>query len=264
MPGYLYVFGVMTAGLLSVLLLALRTETGRCRAVEEALAKLPGLRGEDRLFAGRRGLAVDRRHRALCLICAETETVRLHVVRFADLLACELLVDGRVIARADCRGDALTAPPPATGAGAAVRLRLRVADHYAPRHELELDDLATALRWQAELGLLVRRAGAAADRAPGPQQPNPAPEPQAAAEPVAPNLRAALRRYLHRELAGSDRLVIAERRLRDSCAPELPLIRFHDEMNRLRRAKALDGYCLSYSRKSETWRISRREARKAA
>jgi len=264
MPGYLYVFGLMTAGLLSVLLLALRTEKTCCRAVEEALAKIPGLNAGDRLFAGRRGLAVDRRHRALCLICAETETVRLHVVPFTDLLACELMVGGQVIARADCRGGSLPAPGPEVAGGEGVRLRLHVADHYAPRHELHLEELSEGLRWQAELGLLLRRAARERSAAP-PSTPAPAAAPRrGAADSQAPDLKSALRRYLARELGSQERLVIAERRLRDCCAAGVPLIRFHEQMNRLRRSKALGDYCLSYSRKGEVWRISRRESRKAA
>lgn len=251
MPGYLYVFGVMTAGLLSVLLLALRAEKGRCRAVEEALAKLPGLRGEDRLFAGRRGLALDRRHGALCLICAETDTVRLHVVPFPDLLACELVADGRVIARADRRGPSVT--PPAGGTAAQeLRLRLHVGDHYAPRHELLLDALPAALDWHRALARVIETP--APVRLPAPAQP----------APSAPALRTALRRQLQEALGGREYVVIPERRLRDCCAADMPLIRFHRLMNRLRREKALESYCLSYSRKGESWRISRRAGRRAA
>ncbi len=326
MPGYLYIVSVMSAGLLSVLLLALRTEATRCRAVEDALAKLPGIRPERRLPAGRRALAVDDRNQALCVICAETQTVRLHVVPFADLCASELWVDGKSVSRVE-RGSSFEAVgrgrPRAEPTGE-VRLRIEARDHHAPAHELTIADLRLAKYWHSQLRAMIaatepveRIVGATAPRRvhapasaggerraslpPGVAQkarqsqsradsaPVSAPVPRPGPEQVpatvsqgaggrsqsasrdrksesleSPQLRAALRRYLSNALQDQDRLVISERKLRDACAPKLALIRFHEQMNRLRRAKALVDYRLSYSRKTESWRISRAEDRRAA
>ncbi len=331
MPGYLYIVSVMSAGLLSVLLLALRTEATRCRAVEDALAKLPGIRPERRLPAGRRALAIDDRHQALCVICAETQTVRLHVVPFADLCASELLVDGRSVSRVE-RGSAAESvgrSRPRTESTGEVRLRIEVRDHHAPVHELTIADMRLAKYWHSQLRAMIaatepveRIVGATAPRRvqspvsaggerraslpPGiaskARQSQPQSQPRADAAPVSapaprsgpeqapaavsrsggerrsqsasrgrnseplasPQLRAALRRYLSNALQDQDRLVISERKLRDACAPKLALIRFHEQMNGLRRAKALVDYRLSYSRKTESWRISRAEDRSAA
>ncbi len=327
MPGYLYIVSVMSAGLLSVLLLALRTEAARCRAVEDALAKLPGIRPERRLPAGRRALAIDDRHQALCVICAETQTVRLHVVPFADLCVSELLVDGRSVSRVE-RGSAFESLGRSrlrTEATGEVRLRIEVRDRHAPVHELTIADMRLAKYWHSQLRAMIaatepveRIVGAAAPRrvqapvsadgerraslppgvAPKARQsqlpagsapvsapatrsgPERAPAavsrsagergPQSASRErnpdslASPQLRAALRRYLSNALQDQDRLVISERKLRDACAPKLALIRFHEQMNRLRRAKALVDYRLSYSRKTESWRISRAEDRSAA
>lgn len=307
MPGYLYIVTVMSAGLLSVLWLALRTEKDRSRAVDDALGKLPGIHPERRLTAGRRGLAVDDRQQALCVICAETQTVRLYVVPFADLGASELWVDGKPVSRVE-RGspfESVTRQTPQAQAAAEIRLRLEVRDRRAPVHELVLPDLRLAKYWQSQLRAMIaatesvqdlqavaRRpvsaASAGAERRAA-MQPGPARKPDGAAslarvaasagqngdnrfaaaqsgsgEVVSPQLRAALRRYLSSALRGTDKIVISERKLRDACAPALPLIRFHEQMNRLRRAKALGDYRLSYRRKSETWRISRSDERRAA
>lgn len=330
MPGYLYIVSVMSAGLLSVLLLALRTEKTRCKAVDDALAKLPGIRPERRLSAGRRALAIDDRSRALCVICAETQTVRLHVVPFADLRASELWVDGKPVSRVE-RGslfESVMRRRQQTDATGDVRLRIEVRDHHAPVHELTVADVRLAKYWHSQLRAMiaatepVERIVAAA----APQRPAAAPgagvDRRAAVQPgvahksrgagrvaesagayaqagdrarpvadtarqrcddaqqpargsqnanaedansvLSPQLRAALRRYLSNTLQDEDRMVISERKLRDACAPKLSLIRFHDQMNRLRRAKALTDYRLSYSRKTETWRISRAEDRRAA
>lgn len=310
MPGFLYIASVMSAGLLSVLLLALRTEKSRSKVVQEALAKLPGISPDRRLSAGRRGLAVDDRHQALCVICAETQTVRLNVVPFADVLASELWVDGRLVSRVE-RGSAVESMGRVKAAAQStgeVRLRIETRDRHAPVHDLPIPDLRIAKYWQSQLramiaasesmdalntGTLVRRTAAAqgverratvqpglARKTPGVQTPpaertlpvttaaatakpirKPAGEVQ---EPVSPQLRAALRRYLSGNMPSDGRMVISERKLRDACAPRQALIHFHDQMNRLRRAKALADYRLSYSRKNETWRITRADERRAA
>lgn len=291
MPGYLYIVSVMSAGLLSVLLLALRTEKIRTKAVDEALAKLPGIRTERRLSAGRRGLAVDDRRQILCVICAETQTVRLNVVPFADVLASELWLDGRMVSRVERGSSAESVGRQARKAEQAgeIRLRIETRDRHAPVHELTIADLRLAKYWQSQLramiaasqntlemaaGTVRRRtvATAGADRR-ATVQPGIARRPQQTAAPaarassaelVSPQLRAALRRYLSQAMPSDGRLVVSERKLRDACAPRLALIHFHDQMNQLRRARALRDYRLSYSRKTESWRISRADERRAA
>lgn len=311
MPGYLYIVSVMSAGLLSVLLLAFRTESYRYRAVDEALAKLPGILPQRRLSAGRRGLAVDDRNQVLCVIRAETQTVRLNVVPFQDVQASELRVDGKTVSRVE-RGSPLEArgrrQTQARESGE-IRLRIETRDGHAPVHELLISDLRIAKYWQSQLramiavtetldamasGSVVGRTAPAqgADRRatvqPGiarkpqtvaapqerPQAERPAPKraEQASAggsrastgDLVSPQLRAALRRYLSNTMPSEGRLVISERKLRDACAPKQALIHFHDQMNRLRRTRGLGDYRLSYSRKTESWRISRADDRRAA
>ena len=320
MPGYLYIVSVMSAGLLSVLLLALRTEKLRAKAVDDALAKLPGILPGRRVYAGRRAMAVDDRNQVLCVIRAETQTVRLNVVPFGDLQASELWVDGKLVSRVE-RGspfESIGRRSRRVHEAGEIRLRIEARDRHAPEHELTIPDLRLAKYWQSQLramisatettreladGTALRRtqAAAGADRRatiqPGiarkpreteapvrtaPQVGNrdnhnrsaPLAGKQDSNEPrtsggrlpaiVSPQLRAALRRYLSSAMPGNGRLVVSERKLRDACAPKLALIRFHDQMNRLRRAKALQDYRLSYSRKDETWRISRADERRAA
>lgn len=314
MPGYLYIVSVMSAGLLSVLLLALRTEKSRCQAVDDALAKLPGISARRRVSVGRRGLAVDDRNQVLCVIRAETQTVRLNVVPFCDVQASELRVDGKSVSRVE-RGSPLeSVGRPAGTAPVAedIRLRIETRDRHAPVHELVFPELRAAKYWQAQLRAMIaatettrelaagtarrrtavaegtdRRAtvqpglartagpGASAQASGASGSSRSAPVVQqsrsstdAGRKPpqdiVSPQLRAALRRYLSQAMAEDGRLVISERKLRDACAPALALIRFHEQMNRLRKAKALADYRLSYSRKGESWRITRADERRAA
>ena len=317
MPGYLYIVSVMSAGLLSVLLLALRTEKTRCQAVNDALAKLPGINARRRVSAGRRALAVDDRNQVLCVICAETQTVRLNVVPFCDMQASELRVNGKSVSRVE-RGspfESVGRPAGAAPVAEDIRLRIETRDRHAPVHELVFPDLRLAKYWQAQLramiaatettrelaaGTVPRRTAVAegTDRratvqpglarksqsrleaapasiasgsgrsAPIHRQASSSTESTDAGrkppEIVSPQLRAALRRYLSQGMPEDGRLVISERKLRDACAPQLALIRFHEQMNRLRKAKALADYRLSYSRKGETWRITRGDERRAA
>lgn len=322
MPGFLYIVSVMSAGLLSVLLLALRTEKLRSRAVDDALAKLPGILPGRRIYAGRRAMAIDDRNQVLCVIQAETQTVRLNVVPFGDIQSSELWVDGKLVSRVE-RGspfESIGRRSRRAHEAGEIRLRIEARDRHAPEHELTIPDFRLAKYWQSQLramiaatettreladGTALRRTqvAAGADRRatiqPGiarkpresqaPDRPaqqvgnrNAAdgPEAQRGGSPdtnerrtadgrrsptiVSPQLRAALRRYLNSAMPSNGRLVVSERKLRDACAPKLALIRFHDQMNRLRRAKALDDYRLSYSRKDESWRITRADERRAA
>lgn len=290
MPGVLYIVSVMSAGLLSVLMLALRAEKTRCKAVDTALAKLAGIRAERRLSAGRRALAVDDRNQVLCLICAETQTVRLNVVPFADLLASELWLDGQPVSRVErgSSGEAVGRRSRQAGQPGDIRLRIETRDRDAPVHELHIADLRLAKYWQSQLRVMIAASQNLKDLAAGTArrrtvaaesgdrratvQPGIAGKPQAvraadrtqSSDIPSPQLRAALRRFLAQSLPENGRLVISERKLRDACAPELALIRFHEQMNRLRRAKALRDFRLSYTRKTESWRISRADERRAA
>lgn len=54
-------------------------------------------------------------------------------------------------------------------------------------------------------------------------------------------------------------VIIGERKLRDRLELDISIASFHKLMNSLRQAKALDNYALSFTRKTESWRLSRRK-----
>lgn len=111
--GYVYVMSVMSAGLLSVLLLALSTEKTRRAAVRQALHNFPGFESEHVLFENGSGIALDSRRRVACMIVSHGMDLRLTLVSFDDISGCELVRRGQ---RVVCAG---TVPPSAPGGTAA-------------------------------------------------------------------------------------------------------------------------------------------------
>lgn len=265
--GYGYVIGVVSAGLLAVLLLALLTEQVRRRTLEQALAKVPGFRPSRSLCIPRAVIAVDDRSRILCVGALGSRALQVDVVPFDRVLGSEITRNGvRVTRAARLHADRAAAvspgsdvrPAPAPGAEQ-IALRFAVDGRPARVRELPMPGMREAVRWHMMLkGILEsvaqdqRRAGEPAPRpAPAPQRPQGEADPEQA-------VRQALDALLEARLRHEQQIVVPERALRDECGVDLPIIRFHEYMNRIKRHRRLHNMALSYSRRDETWRIRRK------
>ncbi len=156
---------------------------------------------------------------------------------------------------------------------------------------LPLPDARSARDWHARMGVVIRRNSAmttrirmpetrpyrehrqqpaAATQAATPPVRPPAPSPAPAPEPAPPRkdddgelaaLREALLARLPAWLEHGRRshVIVPEPQLCEMTGLDLPLDRFHTLMNRLRRTRGLPGHALSFTRKPDKWRISRRQ-----
>ncbi|MEJ2343963.1 MAG: hypothetical protein P8076_07050 [Gammaproteobacteria bacterium] len=161
--GYVYVMSVMSAGLLSVLLLALSTEKARRAAVRQALHNFPGFESEHILFENGSGIALDRRRRVACMIASHGMDLRLTLVPFNDISGCELVRRGQRVVYAGT-------VPPATlaDAGAPADDAGRVVVYTgAGGHGFAASEPEEALRWFRLVKRLIERgAGSALHAAP--------------------------------------------------------------------------------------------------
>lgn len=263
--GYLYVMGIMSAGVLGVLLLALSTEQARQRVLRQALNNFPGFTSDGLLFEGGMGLAIDRPRRMLCTIAATGGDIRLTLVPFGDILGCALLRDGRRVVH--CQTDPGVGADRDSSNASGLELYVYTRAPQTARHRVVVPTMPEALRWFYAIKVLVG-ATADADQAPEPA----APVSSAAAEAVdlhdevvEPEAVVSLARVRERvgaaiadSLTDKTRFTIGERQLRDTAGLAMPLVEFHQHMNQLRRTKAFAFATLSYSRKDESWTIARR------
>jgi len=267
---YVYIGSVVAAGFLSVLLLALGGELRRQREVRSALNYFPGFSAAEVVFAGGSGLALDEGARAACLISSLGGQLKLTLVSFTDVMASEIISNGRRLLAA---GRAAAAPTD-TGAEQVV-FRMVARSGAAVDHAVVMPSMREAVHWHSLMKRIMDRGGAAgrvstaaAVSRPEPAAPPavkaavvPCRAPQAKGQPVPDDdrLRRALTDYAREALTGSARVIVAERDLRDACGVGLAIPVFHAAMNRLRRAKAVADVALSYSRQDESWRLSRRK-----
>ncbi len=265
--GYGYVIGVVSAGLLAVLLLALLTEQVRRRTLEQALARVPGFRPSRSLCIPGAAIAVDDRTRVLCIGALDNRALQIEVVPFEQVLASEITRNGDLVTRAarPHAGRPAAAPPePGVSLGRApgaerIALRFAIDGRPARARELHMPGMREAVRWHVMLKRILESAGqqqrdvaAPAPRpAPAPQPPKGEPDPEQA-------VRRALNAFLEGRLRHEPEIVLPERTLRDECGVDLPIIRFHRYMNRIKRHRRLRDMALSYSRRDETWRIRRK------
>jgi hypothetical protein len=292
--GYVYVMSVMSAGLLSVLLLALSTEKTRRAAVRQALHNFPGFESEHVLFENGSGIALDSRRRVACMITSHGIDLRLILVPFDDITGCELVRRGqRVVyagmvppsapadaaAQADDAGRVVVYSGAAGTAGHAFgaaepeealrwfRLMKRLIEHGAKAAVSAVSEPSSAaVRRGADATRSDRHAAAKpAPEGPEPVRPKaaptrPAPVNEGAdAHEAAERIRIRVEGVIRRCLESAPRVVISERRLRDEAGVALALVHFHRDMNRFKREKAFPQATLSYSRKDETWTIRRRQ-----
>lgn len=293
--GYTYAVSLVSVGILAVLMLALLTERERKQLLQQAIARIPGFRANRAVSTPGAVLAVDDAARILCIASVDNAVTRVDALRFDQVLECEILRNGQRVTRAVGRacagptrgarpstprvGDTIRTPVQSASSGDGERIMLRVVlDHSsAPVHVLHMRNMREAVRWHVVVKQIMEPAGAAAPRQPADNARSRAPA-TAASRPDAPRVsgtpaggdqgpveedmerivRESLSAVLAQELRESDRIVIPEHRLRDRCGVELPVIRFHDCMNRIRRNKALAHVAMTYSRRDETWRIRKK------
>jgi hypothetical protein len=268
---YVYIGSVVAAGFLSVLLLALGGELRRQREVHSALNYFPGFSAAEVVFAGGSGLALDEGARAACLISSLGGQLKLTLVSFTDVVASEIISNGRRLLTA---GRAAAAAPSSTGTEQVV-FRIMARNGAAVDHAVVMPSMREAVHWHSLMKRIMDH-GAAAGRVstaavvarPAPAAPPavkagavPSRAPQAKAQPVPDDerVRGALTDFAREALSDSIRAIVTERDLRDACGVGLAIPAFHAAMNRLRRAKAIPGVAMSYSRQDESWRLSRRK-----
>jgi len=268
---YVYIGSVVAAGFLSVLLLALGGELRRQREVRSALNYFPGFSAAEVVFAGGSGLALDEGARAACLISSLGGQLKLTLVSFTDVMAAEIISNGRRLLAA---GRAAAAASTDTGAEQVV-FRMVARNGGAVDHAVVMPSMREAVHWHSLMKRIMdpgdaagRVPTAAAVSRPAPAEPPtvkaaaaPCRAPQAKAQPIPDDeqVRRALTDYARDALSDSARAIVAERDLRDACGMGLAIPAFHAVMNRLRCAKAVPGVAMSYSRQDESWRLSRRK-----
>lgn len=251
-----YIVSVVSTGLLAVLLLAVATEQARTREARNAVRKFMGGAVGHLHVAGGVGLATDRQQRGLCLVRADPGSVHVRIVPYDRVLGLEVLCGGQVVARTG-RDDGFTPLVPAASSGARCCLRLVLDDGERRSHMVPMPNVDEAVRWHGAIkSILARQSAGRADRGKpdsrvgkGRRQPS-----NAALE----QLRSALAPFVARQLGANPSFIIKERALRDELGVQLPLIHFHEFMNRLKRERYFDAARVSYSRKDGSWRFSRR------
>ncbi len=260
--GYVYVMSVMSAGMLGVLLLALTTEQARRAALRNALQRFPGFDSSSLVFEQGSGLALDHRQQLICLISCHGADVRLSLVSFKDVVGCEVSRDGRRVVHAFRAGAEAQTP-----AAAGVELRVFTCDRRIPMHRVSVASCSDALRWFYQMKVLLERSMKSQPRSEPAALSPPRPRAKVASAPALvpeqdtsayARVQKCVGDWIAAHLRDKDRVIVAERTLRDECGIEQDLAGFHQHMNRCRRDKAFALATLTYSRAGETWRIARR------
>ncbi|MEJ2688320.1 MAG: hypothetical protein P8124_14300, partial [Gammaproteobacteria bacterium] len=141
---YVYIGSVFAAGFLSVLLLALGGELRRQREVRSALSYFPGFRAAKVVYSGGAGLALDERAGAACLITSLGGQLKLTLVSFTDVVASEILSNGRRLlaagrgaaAAGDCDSDKVV-------------FRMVARSGKAVDHAVVMPSMRQAVHWHA-------------------------------------------------------------------------------------------------------------------